>query len=233
VLLLVIAVIVAYHLVLRYLLLRRKHQFVFVIDNRPLERLNISNILSLFRLSSAPTIFYLLVTANFAEKLLFVLPYVVAVFLTDLLDGYIARRFNQVTRIGQSLDSATDYFLLFSIALALLVSEKLPAWFFALVVVRFMLMAAGMAYVYLRQGFIDPQSSYLGKASIVAIMVVTAFLVLELALEGTATPFSVREFLRSISDKLIYMATGVVVTSCLEKMVLISRTIRGIKSKKG
>ncbi len=231
-LLLLTAVIIPYHLLLRYLLLRRRHQFIFIIDSRPLDRLNISNFLSLFRLSSAPTIFYLIVTAKYAEKFVFVLPYLVAVFLTDLLDGYLARRFNQVTRIGQSLDSATDYFLLFSISLALLVSERMPAWFFVLVLIRFILMAAGMAYIYFRQGFVDPQSSYLGKASIAAIMVVTAFLVLELVLEGVAVSTSARDFLRSVSDRLIYMASGVVITSCLEKLVLIARTIREIKTNR-
>lgn len=229
---LVVTVTIPFHLLLYYLLVQRKKQFIFTDDNRPLERLNISNILSLFRLSSAPTVLYLIITAKSTGKFVFIIPYVVVVFLTDLLDGYIARRLKQATLIGKYLDSSTDYFLLFCIALIFLVFGLIPLWFFVLIIIRLLLMTIGVAYIYVKQGFIDPQSSYLGKASIFAIMIVAASLVLELALEVTSFTPSWRDTLLSVTDRLIYMAAGIIIASCFEKINLLLQTIREIKSDK-
>ncbi len=47
---------------------------------------------------------------------------------TDFLDGYYARKYNQVTRIGSALDHIADKFLTFSTFVALLAVDKI--WFF-------------------------------------------------------------------------------------------------------
>jgi len=227
-----LAVIIPFHLLLHYLLLKRKHQFIYTFDNRPLERLNISNIFSLFRLSSAPTVLYLIIVAKTTGKFVFIIPYVIFVFLTDLLDGYLARRFNQITLIGKYLDSSTDYFLLFCIALVFLVFGLLPLWFFIVIIIRLFLMTIGVAYIYVKQGFVIPQPSYLGKASIFAIMIVAASMMLELVLEVVSFTPSWRETLLFVIDRLIYMAAGVVIASCFEKIKLLMHTIREIKSGK-
>lgn len=231
-LLLVLTMTILFHLLLHYLLLKRKHQFIFTVDNRPLERLNISNILSLFRLSSAPTVLYLIFAAKSTGKFVFIIPYVVVVFLTDLLDGYLARRLNQVTLIGKYLDSSTDYFLLFCIALVFLVFGLLPLWFFVLIIIRLLVMTIGVTYIYVKQGFVNPQPSYLGKASIFAIMIVAASMFLELVLEVTSLTPSWRVTLLSVIDRLIYMVAGIVIASCFEKFKLLMQTIREIKSGK-
>ncbi len=229
---LVVTVTIPFHLLLYYLLVKRKHQFIFTVDNRPLERLNISNILSLFRMSSAPTVLYLIIVTKSTGKFVFIIPYVAVVFLTDLLDGYLARRLNQATLIGKYLDSSTDYFLLFCIALIFRVFGLLPLWFFILIIIRLLLMTIGVTYIYVKQGFIDPQSSYLGKASIFAIMIVAASMVLALVLEVTSFTPSWRDTLLSVIDRLIYMAAGIVIASCFEKIKLLLQTIREIKSDK-
>lgn len=64
----------------------------------------IPNILSLYRLAAFPVIGYFLWLGNrpwFAGLLAFSL-------VTDILDGFIARRFNQQTQIGARLDSWAD-----------------------------------------------------------------------------------------------------------------------------
>lgn len=66
---------------------------------------NVPNALSLYRILVFPFVLYLLLSGN--ERLF-------AIFLcinlvTDFLDGFIARTFNMVTRIGARLDSLADY----------------------------------------------------------------------------------------------------------------------------
>jgi cardiolipin synthase (CMP-forming) len=72
--------------------------------------LNIPNILSLYRIYSFP---FIMIFVFLGHKDLFVF-FICLSFLTDFLDGWIARHFNQVTRIGAALDSLADtgtYFL--------------------------------------------------------------------------------------------------------------------------
>ena len=72
--------------------------------------LNIPNILSLYRIYSFP---FILIFVFLGHKDLFVF-FICFNFLTDFLDGWIARRFNQITRIGAVMDSLADtgtYFL--------------------------------------------------------------------------------------------------------------------------
>ncbi|HWB70913.1 MAG TPA: CDP-alcohol phosphatidyltransferase family protein [Egibacteraceae bacterium] len=60
----------------------------------------------------------------------------VAVAATDWVDGYVARRFDQVTRLGKVMDPLIDRVLLATAALALLASDMIPWWVVALVVGR-------------------------------------------------------------------------------------------------
>lgn len=60
----------------------------------------------------------------------------VAVGSTDWVDGYVARRFDQVTRLGKMLDPLIDRALLATAGVTLVVAGILPWWVLALVVVR-------------------------------------------------------------------------------------------------
>ncbi len=66
--------------------------------------INIPNMLSLYRLFSFPII---LLIALYGEETLFVI-LLVTNLITDILDGFIARRFNLQTEIGAVIDSTAD-----------------------------------------------------------------------------------------------------------------------------
>ncbi|WP_199621197.1 CDP-diacylglycerol--glycerol-3-phosphate 3-phosphatidyltransferase [Paenibacillus alkalitolerans] len=72
--------------------------------------------------------------------------YAAAVFLlasaTDKLDGYIARKYNQITNLGKLLDPLADK-LLISTALILMVSQQwLPAWIAMVIISREIIITA-------------------------------------------------------------------------------------------
>jgi CDP-diacylglycerol---glycerol-3-phosphate 3-phosphatidyltransferase len=56
--------------------------------------------------------------------------------LTDWLDGYIARRFDQVTDLGKFLDPLVDKLLILCPLIALVGLQQIPAWTVAVVLVR-------------------------------------------------------------------------------------------------
>ena len=65
---------------------------------------------------------------------LIALAYVVAT-LSDLLDGWLARRWSQVTRAGQMLDPLSDKLVACTAFVVLLAADRIPAWGVTLVVV--------------------------------------------------------------------------------------------------
>lgn len=92
----------------------------------------IPNVLSLIRLGLVP-IFLVLVLLGFDGLALVTL---VVSSVTDYLDGILARRLNQVTRLGQLLDPAADRLFIFATLIGLAVRGIVPWWFVAIVVSR-------------------------------------------------------------------------------------------------
>ena len=213
-----LAVCVCFHAGLLLGMIKLKRLFVHYRDNTPLTRINPSNILSLFRVSSIPTIIFMLLSNRIGSLVFVVIPFIVIVFLTDLLDGYLARRWDQVTVIGRYLDSTSDYLVLFSTSLVLLRYQAIPLWFFFLLFLRLLVMTGGNLILFLRNGQVDPKSSYLGKASVFAVMGLFAFEILKFAMVQSNISFEWQKQLFVYLGYLVYMVTGVLIVSIFEKI---------------
>ena len=119
--------------------------------------MNLSNTLTYSRLSSLPTILFLVIQASdFPATLPVILPLICAVFATDFLDGMTARRRGEITFVGRYLDSASDYLTIIAVTIVLDYYGLLPLWFLLLVLVRLVLFAVGMGLLALREGKADP-----------------------------------------------------------------------------
>ena len=214
-----------YHALLLSILLALRPLFVLEADDSPLERVNASNALSLVRLSSLPAIVFLIISARDANMVPVILPYLVLVFLTDLLDGRLARSLNQITRIGRYLDSVSDYMLLTATLFVYLSYVLIPWWFFLLVIVRLGVVAAGNTLLYVAQGFVEPETSYLSKASIFSIMLLFAAKILSIPyglLFRGPSPLTLERL-----DTLQLMVAGVLIVSTFEKINLIGNRLKG------
>lgn len=73
----------------------------------------------------------------------------------DALDGYIARKYNQVTKLGSYLDPIADKFLIFS-AIVILSwvpwgdnGWQIPSWFVWMIIIRDLSIATAVAFIYL------------------------------------------------------------------------------------
>jgi cardiolipin synthase (CMP-forming) len=94
--------------------------------------LTVPNVLSAARLALVPVFLWLLLREEDALALLVL----VVSTLTDFLDGLLARRLNQVTRLGQLLDPAADRLFVLACLLALAAREIVPWWLTILIVGR-------------------------------------------------------------------------------------------------
>lgn len=104
--------------------------------------INTPNLLTGFRIFLVPLIVVILLTEFHFEKWFFFNREELAVgifllaCLTDLLDGYLARKHNQVTTIGQLLDPIADKLLISSVLISLVEMHLVPAWVVVIIVGR-------------------------------------------------------------------------------------------------
>ncbi|MBI4593400.1 MAG: CDP-diacylglycerol--glycerol-3-phosphate 3-phosphatidyltransferase [Candidatus Rokubacteria bacterium] len=85
--------------------------------------------------------------------------------LTDLLDGYVARRQGAASRLGAFLDPMADKLLLTASFVTLSYLKVLPFWITAVVITRDFLLVAGALLVHMVGVRIYPRPSWAGKAA--------------------------------------------------------------------
>ena len=97
--------------------------------------------------------------------------------LSDFLDGIIARRFGQITKLGQLLDPAADRLFIFAAVIALAVREVVPWWVVVLIVGRDVFLAV-LGLVLARHGYGPLPVHHLGKVATFALFYALPILVL-------------------------------------------------------
>ncbi len=137
--------------------------------------LNIPNLLSLFRILVIPFYIYELMHDNYSYALaLFVIGTV-----SDLLDGFLARRLNQVTALGKFLDPLADkLFFLFSLSI---MSYKglVPLWFFGILLLRDIFVSIGSVIFIDRVGMRNLSPHIAGKAVNLCVFLITFFVLID------------------------------------------------------
>jgi cardiolipin synthase (CMP-forming) len=95
--------------------------------------LTVPNALSAVRIAFIPLFFWLIVRHGSTMAGLLVFAGVVS---TDWVDGYVARRFGQVSELGRMLDPAADRLVIVSGLIALVIRGVFPLWAAVLVLTR-------------------------------------------------------------------------------------------------
>ena len=85
--------------------------------------------------------------------------------LTDLLDGWVARRHGMASRLGAFLDPMADKLLLTASFVTLTYLKALPFWIAAVVISRDTLLAVGALLVHMVGGRIYPRPTWAGQAA--------------------------------------------------------------------
>jgi cardiolipin synthase len=129
------------------------------------ELLTIPNLLSMLRLALVP-VFLLLLIGNQSGWALFTL---VVASATDFLDGYLARKLNQQTRLGQLLDPAADRLYILATLIGLALTSHIPIWLPFVIISRDVMLAATYPAL-ARRGYGPLPVHYLGKAGTFALL---------------------------------------------------------------
>lgn len=130
--------------------------------------LNLPNAISLVRLAAAPVLIVILMRADRTSSVIAAALFI-AVSLTDLLDGYAARKLNVVTTTGKFLDPLADKLLVSTAFIMLIPLGRVPAWAVALIIGR-EIAVTGLRAIAVDSGVVI-DASMLGKYKTVLQMV--------------------------------------------------------------
>ena len=123
---------------------------------------NIPNILTIIRFIFIPFIFTSVVNNDYLVALII---FTISA-ITDILDGYIARKYNYITDLGKLIDPLADKLRQVSLLLSLSILKILPWWIFAIVFIKECVMVISASLLYKRKDVVV-YSKWYGKLATV------------------------------------------------------------------
>jgi CDP-diacylglycerol--glycerol-3-phosphate 3-phosphatidyltransferase len=137
--------------------------------------MNLANKLTLLRIVLVP-VFLIFISFNTPIALAISTLIFIVAAITDQLDGYIARRRNQVTRFGKFMDPLADKLLVTSALVALVQYNIIPTWI-AMIIIGREFAVTGLRSIAAAEGIVIA-ASWWGKIKTVTQMVtIIAYLI--------------------------------------------------------
>ena len=179
------------------------------------EIFNLPNIITLIRISVVPFLFILLTEPGEFWSLLLAILFALA-SITDMLDGYLARKYNMITTMGKFLDPLADKLIVNTAMILMIPIGRIPAWIVAITIIRD-LIVDGIRSIASSEGLYI-QASILGKQKTIAqLFAVTALMV-------WYPLFGINSYL--VGMVLLYIALLLTIYSGLDYLVKFYRRAR-------
>ncbi|MGI5850907.1 MAG: CDP-diacylglycerol--glycerol-3-phosphate 3-phosphatidyltransferase [Clostridiales bacterium] len=141
--------------------------------------MSIPNILTFLRFCLVGVFIYVFNNPNIEGNLQWGIIIFIIAGITDVLDGYIARKFDMVTKWGKLMDPLADKLMLIVVLISLYTVELVPLIVIIVVLAKELLMVLGAIFIY-RNRHTVVQSNIVGKASSAAFYVAIIALVLNI-----------------------------------------------------
>ena len=138
--------------------------------------MNIPNLLTFIRFLLIPLFvytFFYVPEGNIYAALIFILS-----GITDILDGYIARHYNQVTKMGTLLDPLADKLMILTVLTSLWIKDLIPFFIIAILMIKEFSMIIGAAILYKKQKIAIPANNY-GKIATFFFYIAIIFSIFE------------------------------------------------------
>lgn len=174
------------------------------------------NVLTIFRMIAVGPVVYWLLTGEY--KSAFILGMLAGI--SDLLDGFLARRFGWLTHWGGVLDALADKMLLVSVTLTLAWLGHLPWWLAVLIVVRDLVIVCGGYYYHFRiQRIQATEPTWLSKWNTLAQILLVVAIMLGLAFPQWSGPWTLW---------LVYITAVMTLASGIQYVVIWSARARKV-----
>ncbi len=137
--------------------------------------LNLPNIITLLRVGIIPILFFLLTDPGRLWSLIIAILFIMAA-LTDLLDGYVARKYQIVTNIGKLLDPIADKLIVNTAMILMIPIGRIPAWIVSFIIIRDFIVD-GMRTIATSEGMIIDASKLGKRKTLCQIFAVSALMI--------------------------------------------------------
>lgn len=145
------------------------------VSNGKREIFNLPNSITMLRICIIPVLFLLLLSPGRILSLIIAILFIIAA-ITDLLDGYIARKYAIVTKMGQFLDPVVDKLIVSAAMILMIPIGRIPAWIVVLIIMRDVIVD-GLRSIASSDGIVI-QASLMGKKkTLCQIIAVSALLI--------------------------------------------------------
>lgn len=134
---------------------------------------HIPNLLTIVRFFLIPVIVGCLNEGNYILAFVFL----TISGLTDVLDGFIARKYNFITNFGKLIDPLADKATQISVLTVLTIQNVIPLWILVIVLLKEFVMIAGASFLYGKELVVS--SKWYGKLSTVLfyVAIVSSFFI--------------------------------------------------------
>jgi len=134
--------------------------------------MNTANKLTFLRIFMIPIFMFALLSNNLTINKISLVIFIIAA-LTDTLDGYIARKYNQITNLGKFLDPLADKLLVISALICFVYLSILSPWIVIIIIGR-ELMITGFRTIAAKEGVVLAANIY-GKVKTVVQMITITY----------------------------------------------------------
>lgn len=132
--------------------------------------MNIPNILTIFRIILVPIYLYVFFNGGDNNIIYSGLIFILAGF-TDVLDGYIARKYNMITKIGSALDPFADKLMSFAVLISFTYGGIIPSWIVIILGIKELSQIIGAIIMFLFKGRQVLPANRFGKNATVAFYI--------------------------------------------------------------
>ncbi|MBN2539249.1 MAG: CDP-diacylglycerol--glycerol-3-phosphate 3-phosphatidyltransferase [Deltaproteobacteria bacterium] len=139
------------------------------------EIFNLPNSITLLRLGVIPVLFLLLLSPGRILSMVIAILFIIAA-ITDLIDGYVARKYNIVTTMGKFLDPVADKLVVTTAMIMMIPIGRIPAWIVAIIIMRDLLVD-GLRSIASADGLVIDASRLGKQKTLCQIVAVSALLI--------------------------------------------------------
>ena len=171
-------------------------------------RLNFPNIITILRVTVIPVLFFLLLSPGRDGSLIIAGLFILAA-LTDLLDGYLARKYEIVTVMGKFLDPIADKLIVNTAMILMIPIGRISAWIVAIIIIRDFVVD-GVRAIAQSEGFVI-QASRLGKRKTLCQIFAVSALMIHYPFLGADA--------HAVGTVILYIALVLSVTSGIDYLI--------------
>lgn len=164
----------------------------------------IPNIITTCRLLLVPIFAYMMACDNyFAAAIIFIISGV-----SDVIDGYIARHFNMITRFGMIYDPFVDKLMQITAIVCLVIKDIIPPWLLIFVLLKEVSMILVGGILYIKK--IEIKSNKYGKAATVIFYAGVLLLITWKSMPSVVFSLVISLMILAMLVAAIYYATDII-----------------------